>query len=403
MQRGVKLAAGILLAVAGTYIVVGEQMSGVSANAVVNAQVLTVRAPIDGELSLVTRALGARLAGSEVLGTITDPRPDEARLVDLRRTFAAAEIDLHRLEDMVRALAAGRVALAEQAEAYSAGRLRQLEARLDEAKATLEAAQARLREADATMRRANDLSRTGIQTVADFNRARSGFEVGTQDVEAARNRVRYLTVEHEAARRGVFLGDSYNDAPSSQQRMREIDLRIGELSAEVRERNRRIVLLEQQIDEERVRLARHRDARLTSPTQAVLWEVMTGSGEYVRRAQDVLRLVDCTTAIVTASVRESVYNGLNVGDAARVRLLGDGRVFEGTVARLAGSGAETIYRHLAVGPSQEHLKRYDVAIAVPALAADPALNCTVGRTGRVIFAARPLDPWRRLLSVLGLT
>ncbi len=72
------------------------------------------------------------------------------------------------------------------------------------------------------------------------------------------------------------------------------------------------------------------------------------------------------------------------------------------MARLAGSSAETIYRHLAVGPSEEHLKRYDVAIAVPGLAADPALACTVGRTGRVVFAGRPLDPWRRLLAAIGL-
>jgi hypothetical protein len=41
-------------------------------------------------------------------------------------------------------------------------------------------------------------------------------------------------------------------------------------------------------------------------------------------------------------VRESLYNRLSVGDPARFRLLGDGRVYEGTVARLAGSGAETI-------------------------------------------------------------
>ncbi|WP_207538713.1 HlyD family secretion protein [Sabulicella rubraurantiaca] len=402
MRRWMKVTLGVALAAMAGYVIVGEQMAGVSSNAVVNAQVITLRAPVDGELTLTTRSLGARLGSGEVVASITDPRPDESRLVDLRRALDAAESELRRLEDMTSALVAGRAALIDQARDYGAGRLRQLSARLDETRATLEAAQARLREADATLRRANDLSRTGIQTVAEFNRAKSTFEVATQEVEATRNRLRYLTVEHEAASRGVFLGDSYNDAPSSQQRVRELDLRIGELSAEVRERNRRISLLEQQVEEERVRLARHRDARLAAPATAVLWEVMTGSGEYVRRAQDIMRLVDCGTAVVTASVRESVYNGLKVGDAARVRLLGeDGRVFEGTVARLAGSGAETIYRHLAVGPSEEHLKRYDVAIAVPGLAADPALACTVGRTGRVVFASRPLDPWRRLMASLG--
>ena len=365
-------------------------------------QVVTVRAPVDGVLTLRVRDLGARVGAGETIGRVEDPRPDETRLAELRGALAMAEADLERLLDLANALATSRAALETQARDYARGRTQQLEARLAEAHAVMEAAQSRLREADATLRRANDLSRTGVQTVVDFNRARSGFEVGAQDVEAARNRIRYLTVELDAARRGVFLGDSYNDAPSSVQRIREIDQRVGELSADVRERNRRLALLEEQRDEERVRLARLREARLAAPSPSMLWEVVTGSGEYVRRAQDVARMVDCGTTVVTASVSEAVYNRLRVGDPARFRLLGDGRVYEGTVARLAGSGAETVYRSLAVGPSAEHLKRYDVAMVFPALTDDPEVGCAVGRTGRAVFSARPLDFWRRLLGEAGL-
>ena len=403
-RRALKAAAGLLLAGGAAYVIVGEQMAGTSADAVVNAQVVTVRAPVDGVLTLQVRGLGAKISAGEPIGRVEDPRPDETRLTDLRRALAATEADLERLLDLSNALAASRAALEAQAQDYARGRVQQLQARLAEAQAAMEAAQARLREADATMRRANDLSRNGIQTVVDFNRARSGFEVGAQDVEAARNRMRYLTIELDAARRGVFLGDSYNDAPSSVQRMREIDQRMGELSAEVRERNRRVALLEDQVDEERVRLTRFREARLASPVPGpgVLWEVMTGGGEYVRRAQDVLRMVDCGTTVVTASVREAVYNRLRVGDPARFRLLGDGRVFEGTVARLAGSGTETIYGSLAVVSSVEHLKLYDVAMVFPTLAEDAEAGCAVGRIGRALFSARPLDFTRRLLGEAGL-
>jgi multidrug resistance efflux pump len=402
MNRWVKVAAGVALAGTGAYIAVGEQMAGVSADAVINAQVVTVRAPVDGVLELTTRRLGTRVAGGERLGMVADPRPDETRLVDLRRARVAVQGELRRLEDLSQELEASRAAYQLQSQTFSAGRVQQLDARLAEAMAALEAAQARLRESEATMRRATDLSRSGIQTAAEFNRARAGFEVGGQDVEAARYRVRYLSVEREVARNGVFLGDGTNDAPSSQQRVRELDQRLGELAAEMRERGQRLKLLDGQIDEERVRLALFREGQLTAPAPGMLWEVMTGEGEYVRRAQDLLRLVDCTTIMVTASVREAVYNRLSIGDPVRFRLLGDGRVFEGAVARLAGSGAETIYRSLAVGPSQEHLKRYDVALIVPALAADPVEGCAIGRTGRAIFAARPLDWWRRLAAQFGL-
>ena len=98
--------------------------------------------------------------------------------------------------------------------------------------------------------------------------------------------------------------------------------------------------------------------------------------------------------MVTAAVTERVYNSLAVGDAARFRLGGSSAVFEATVARLAGSGAQTIYRNLAVAPSQRHLERFDVALIVP----QPGVEgCMIGRTGRTFFDGRPLDGLRRLL------
>lgn len=64
--------------------------------------------------------------------------------------------------------------------------------------------------------------------------------------------------------------------------------------------------------------------------------------------------------------------------------------------RLAGAGAATVYRNLAVAPSSKHLERYDVTLLVSGLKDDPELACAVGRTGRVFFERRPLDWLRRL-------
>lgn len=58
MKRAAKLAAGLLLAAGGAYVIVGEQMAGISADAVINAQVVTVRAPVDGELTLQVTGWG---------------------------------------------------------------------------------------------------------------------------------------------------------------------------------------------------------------------------------------------------------------------------------------------------------------------------------------------------------
>jgi multidrug resistance efflux pump len=400
-----RLAATLACAAAagfGLYVVVGERLAGASSDAVINAQLVTLRSPVDGDLTLGVRSLGAHVRPRQVVATVADPRADDNRLLDLQRSAAEIATETERLEATVAALTIARRRLQEQADEYRDGRLRQLQTRLAEARAMHEAAQARMREAEAALRRANDLGRGGYQTVADVGRARAAFEVGTQETEAAQSRIRFLAIELDAAQRGVFLGDSWNDSPQSQQRIREIELRIAETEAALAQQIRRGADIEKRLDEERLRLARRSAATLTSPAPAALWDLLAADGEHVRRGQDLARLVDCGSTIVTASVRETVYNGLRVGAAAQFRLLDDGRVFPATVLRLAGSGAESIYRNLAIGAGEEHLKRYDVALEVPALAADPELACAVGRTGRVVFTSRPLDGWRRFLAMIGL-
>jgi multidrug resistance efflux pump len=401
MSKIVKVVTGLILVLAAIYAILGEQLAGTSTDATVNAQIITVRSPVDGDLTLDVRAFGSRIGANQALGSVRDPRPDDTRLLELQRSLTTLTSDKDRIRDLIVGLEQSRGVYQRQASVYAEGRVSQLEARLAETRALQEAAAARAREANATLQRGTELSRSGIQTAAELSRARSAYEVATQDVEAARQRARYLTVELAAARNGISLGDSYSDMPYSQQKLREIDLRVAELSAEANERDQRLKVLAEQIDAERVRLARFQEARLISRAPAILWEIMAANREYVRRGQDVVRMVDCSTTIVTASVRESVYNTLRVGDAAQFRLLGNGRVFHGTVARLAGSGASSIYRNLAVGASPGQLTRFDVALLVPELVADPELSCAIGRTGRVVFSERPLDFWRRLVDQIG--
>ena len=401
-SRWLRLAFGLVVIAVGAFVVFGEQFSGTSADAVVNAQMVTLRAPIDGQLDLRVRALGARVDLNENVAIVTDPRPDETRLLDLQRTADQLGIELQRLKERAAALQNARTTFQTQLQAYQNGRVRQIEARIAEATRSVQGAEAKLREGDATYRRSAELGRLGFQSQAELTRSRSGFEVMAQDVQAAHDRIRFLTVELEAAKGGIFLSDANNDAPHSQQRIQDIGMQLAELSAETEERSRRLDSVNRQIDEEKLRLARFTVARINTPAPGILWDIVAGVGEYVRKGQDVIRLVDCTSAVVTASVRESVYNRLKLGNAAQFRLLGVGRTYDGSVTRLAGSGAQSIYRSLAIGPSEEHLKRFDVLLVFPELNKDSQLACAVGRTGRVIFSAGPLQFWRDWLAELGL-
>lgn len=397
-----RLVAGLVLLIGGLYVLVGEHFAGTSADATVNARITVVRAPIEGVVSLAVRSIGARIKAGELIADVVDDRFDTARLIDLERQLDSQRLEAKRAAAQRLALIQARDGFASQLESYQKGRVGQIEARLAEARAAQDASAARLREAEGTLRRANELNDRGVQTAANLERSRAASDVAQQELESARQRTNYLVTELAAARTGVFIGDSYNDAPFSSQRVRELDLRLAELDAEQAQHEARIAQLERQIGAERVRVNRLTSASLTTRVSGMAWDFLIDDGEYARRGQDLVRLVDCSTLIVTAGVTEALYDNLSIGFPVQFRLFGDDRVFDGTVTRLGGSGASSLYANLAVGPSAEHLQRFDVTVSVPALAAQSDLSCAIGRTGRVIFSAGPVAAMRRFFTRYGI-
>ncbi|WP_245759343.1 HlyD family secretion protein [Tranquillimonas alkanivorans] len=358
------------------WIIVGEQMAGASANAVVNARLSTLRTPIAGEVEMPDRALGAATSEGEVLATVVDPLADAVRLDDLQmeRNFAFAEVA--RLEALVADTRGTMAVLERRGDRFAERQIAELELRLSHARDRLR------------LLGVNDERAEPEETLAG--------DPSSLEQSRAREEVDVLENALAAARAGVFIGDGYNDAPNSQQRLVELETLLAELQADLRAAQSRVAALGARVEAEQVAVNRLAAAEIRSTVDGQVWDVLAADGERLQRGEPVLRLVDCGSLVVTLSVTETVYNRLRIGDAAEFRLAGSGEVYPGTVTRLAGSGAATVYRNLAVAPSRQHLERYDVALLVPGLRADPDLQCPVGRTGRAFFERRPLD-WLRAL------
>ncbi|WP_243368722.1 HlyD family secretion protein [Microvirga solisilvae] len=401
-MKTVRIVLGAILLLGGLYIIVGEYLSGTSADATINAQTSVLRAPIEGTAEFSVRNIGARVAPEETVARIVDSRFDDARLIDLERSRSNLEADLTRLKAQAAAVEEARKILQAQAQSYQDGRVRQLFSRIAEAQAALNSAEAKFREAESALDRTRELSGRGVQTAITLDRAKAQYDVAQQEIASTRERVTYLSAELSSAQNGVFIGDSYNDAPFSIQRIREFDLKLSEIKADAVNAERRLKLTTDQITAERVRVNRLTSADLSAENPGIVWNFLASGGEHVNRGQNLVRLVDCSAVMVTASVSERVYSDLRVGMPARFRLNGDSRIFSATITRLGGSGAASLYDTLAIGPSPEHLTRFDVALNVPELANDPELSCSVGRTGRVLFSSGPLSGIRETFSGFGL-
>ena len=386
-----RLFLSVALILVALWVIVAEQMTGASANAVVNAPLVSVRASTAGTLTLADRPFGAHVQRGETLGSINDEVVDSVRLNDLRMEQSFAEAELSRLEADLASTRAVREGLVERTETFRARRLDELRTRLDHARTRL----AILEEGDfpdETDQRLIDL----VGETPDILPQEPG--VAPLLLDHARERVQLLEIALAAAESGVFLGDGYNDSPNAGQRANELKTVIAGLEASVEEARTRLQAVETRASRESLRVNTLSGGEIVSPVSGTYWELVEADGVTVQRGDPLLRIVDCGSSFVTLSTTERVFNSLQIGDAASFRLTGRERVMEATVARLAGTGAARLYENMAVAPSQRHLERYDVALLVPELTADPERGCSIGRTGRAFFDSRPLDWLRGLLD-----
>jgi multidrug resistance efflux pump len=382
-RQGIKTLIAVAVAVALGWIPLQRLLATTSAEATVNARLINLRAPIDGTVSLIapSLAVGTEVEPNEALLYIVNTRADRGRLDDLRRTINGLTSDMHAAEKRVAQLKGIEENLVAQRNAFQEGRIRQLEARANELKVQITSAEATHHDAQQAMERAKKLNATGSQTIATLLHAERDFKTSGLAIEAAKIRLEGNKIELDAARKGLFVGDSYNDLPRSAQRLDEVRQQLLDGSARVEENKGRIAYLGNELAAEQQQLAIHLHADIKATVRGRIWEVLTANGEEVRVGQSLLRILDCAGAVVTATVSEAVYNKLFIGQPAHFRLRGESTEYAGTVVGLTGLAAAG--SNFAIEQTALTREPYHVTIAVPGLA--ERKECNVGRTGQVTF------------------
>jgi multidrug resistance efflux pump len=381
-RRVVKSLIGLVVVIAVGWMPVRALLETSSTEAVINARLITLRAPIEGQVGPIAAiAAGSEVQPGAALISVANPRADRGRLDDLRRLVDELESDIKTLIVRRADLAALHRDLSEQTRAFSAARLGQLEARIAELGSDTAAAEAKLEEAQQALTRARTLDAAGSGTRVSLERTRRDATVAEQTLLALGHRRTALDVELAALKKGIYVGDSYNDRPQSLQRADDITLRLNELGADIDHRQARLALLRTELAGETERYSNRSAASLASPVRGSVWEIMTAPGESVARGQDLVRLLDCSGLVVTATVGETAYNHLRIGDPARFRFRGESKDYEGRIMGL--TGVATAAANLAIQPSALAKEPYRVTVAIPELA--KSAQCDVGRTGRVTF------------------
>jgi len=402
-RRAIKVAVGLALVVFFGWSPLKMLLVASSVEAVVNARVVVLRAPIEGVLAAAP-APWSSWTGDAALPTlkIVNAAADRSRLddfnADRRRLLdqrAGLQSDLERAREDVKVFE-------DRLNAFRLGRIRLLESKLEAAQKQLDAANERVSLAAEQEAAFAQLSRTGSTSRAEFLRARLAKIEADDAAAAAANQLGETKIELDALKSDGFLGDDYNDVPVSAQRLDDLRLRVRDLEARLAGVDRDLATAQTRIDEETERLNARAEAELALPKLGRVWEALAAQGEYVTRGQPLIRLLDCSTPEVTATVAETVYDRLRVGGPAQFFPATGGPALQGVVENL--TGAADASGNFAIEPGALRKETRHVTVIVPNMPADVA--CEVGRSGVLTFdepdAGRAQSTAEAVLSSLGI-
>jgi multidrug resistance efflux pump len=331
-----KMLIGLAIVLAAGFLPVRAFLETASSEALINAHVITLRAPIDGDIAAVPDVppIGTPMQPGALVLRILNRGADRTRLDGLRRLIDRLEGERNALitrRDGLKALPAELLA---ERPLFKNGRARRLKHRMAEPNG-----------------KGADPAATG---------------------EAA-----HAVERSEGSKRGarrIAGGKARRKAAAVAQR-------LGEVTSAIAEHEVRLASLRSDLGEEIKRLSRLASAELIAPVRSTVWENLTAPDQSVVRGQDLVRLLDCSELVATAAVGESAYNRLRIGDPARFRLHGESADYQGRIIGL--SGVATAPANLAIQPAALDREAFRVTVALPGLTAD---QCAVGRAGRVTFA-----------------
>ena len=354
-----------------------------SAEAIVNARIVTLRAPIAGTVGdwASDVKVGRLLLAGKAVFKLDDAQADRSRVDDMRRALDLRQLEQRTAQDKLAMLSGWRAELANQVNEFRNGRLKQLAAREAEYAADAAAAAEREDMADHAAARSDELASRGVQSNAMRERTEADGKVAVLSAEAARKRLEGVRVELSATQRGFFVGDTFNDVPASAQKLRDVELMIAELKSKLTEIDASIAVYKSHLALEIERFDRQSTASIKVPADGRVWEMLTSPGEVVQRGQDLMRILDCRTTVVTAGVDEATYNMVALGSRATFRFRGETVQHEARVVGL--NGLATVSSNFAIQQNSLLREPYHVTIELQGL--DEGEVCRIGRTGTVMF------------------
>ncbi|BDW96273.1 hemolysin D [Thalassospira tepidiphila] len=390
----VRLTVALAIVVIAIWQLAPLTVSDIRPNGVVNAKLVTIQAPISGQLVRAIPDVGEPVSAGSVVTRITDDTEPQALLAQLDGEYQLLRSRKTALVEKLSTLNGLRRELGERVREMVTGSMESLHYKMLEAAARQKGWMSVVKERDLSLARQKTLLADGHVAKARVEEAESLLEQAQQEVERARADEERYRKESGALEKGVFVGDGQNDVPYSQQRLDEVVLAIADLNVQLTETNGRMASLEKQLRDESARAGRRESMLVRSPIDGLIWRRMATELATVTKNNDLAKILDCSDIRIEVPVDESLSDRMEIGAVVSVRLQGSPETFEGIISGVIGTRAVSPELEYAALPPL--LKKDEVLLVVnipdSGFEDRPETFCNVGRRAEVSIPSR-LHSW----------
>jgi len=390
----VRLTVALAIVVIAIWQLAPLTVSDIRPNGVVNAKLVTIQAPISGQLVRAIPDVGEPVSGGSIVTRITDDTEPQALLAQLDGEYQLLRSRKTALVEKLSTLNGLRRELGERVREMVTGSMESLHYKMLEAAARQKGWMSVVKERDLSLARQKTLLADGHVAKARVEEAESLLEQAQQEVERARADEERYRKESGALEKGVFVGDGQNDVPYSQQRLDEVALAIADLNVQLTETNGRMASLEKQLRDESARAGRRESMLVRSPIDGLIWRRMATELATVTKNNDLAKILDCSDIRIEVPVDESLSDRMEIGAVVSVRLQGSPETFEGIISGVIGTRAVSPELEYAALPPL--LKKDEVLLVVnipdSGFEDRPETFCNVGRRAEVSIPSR-LHSW----------
>lgn len=372
-----KVAAALaILAVAGVTLA-PTLIYAQSDEALTNAPVATLRSAIPGIVERVAVTPGQTVAVGDLIAIVRNPLADPALVIDIDGRLRVVR---SRLETAIAEAARLRVVQARLEADFDLWQDAQgvsIDLKRRQASAERQAAIARLAATAADLRRYEALKRRGFATSQRLEQAVRDRDVATEGVLSAELGIAREDQGLQAVAQGFTLGDT--DRSPTRQRIDEIDIRLANLDAAAISAVTDVHALEYERVLRVAQLERESVSELRATTGGVVWRVFAGAGEQVDANAPIVNLVDSGRMVVTAVFRQRHADGLKIGRAVSIHVIGNDLARTGRIAEVSGYYAsdQRVAMAVVMRPDKEATVLATIVLDDPLQSALVGLQATV--------------------------